>query len=1160
MVHIYRKMVIGILISISIIATSKAQIHSTIAGGPWDSTWTWEGGIVPGITHDVIINGTVFATHAECNNLEIAAAGILENNYYLYDATVYGNVINNGTIRNQTGAASPFAINVHGNISNNGTWNNYKISLLGTNDQLITSTSGNIFQCEDFVGLKNTGTVIFEGVNTFNSADIRFPGSNLAVTIHPNSAIYLINSKWSNGDIIGSGETSVIYGGGTNNTNAAKLYSLSMTDLSFEGELNISNCSTNGSIVNNAILQNDFYGYSLYIYGSILNNGTIRNYPEASGFPVLLFGNATNNGIWMNQSITFGGGDDQVFMCTPGNSISTGQFINNKAEGKITIPNDITFTNTNLIMNGNLMEIADNCILDLQNSTINQGKVYASTEGASFIQNKDANSNDMNSEYGNIILTGEHNLSNTTYKGDVTNNAIVQNDFFGFTATIEGTLINNNTIKSYPGGTGFTLNLKGNIVQNGIIYDIMINLTGNSIQEISCETGKVFSPYSLTSNNTANELNGLTNLRFENTFINLNNDALIMNDGRYLSLSGGQLENAQLMPETESSSPLRLHMENNAKLITSNLYDATLEGRVICAPTNFHGNIVNNGILENDFYTYSINIFGDLYNSGIIRNQPNNSPLYINISGDLTNNGDWINSRTILNGTTDQAITIRNANSITGLLRFESDIVTSPFEWNFNGTPIDPASTDFSGEDTQSLHWLVPVTNSYLGFFNCITGGGTSRNITIGESYGGGSLALRVFLEGSFNGINMNSNLNSELPLHQPFNDFPWEYNGIESVSEIPPNVVDWILIELRDASGINAATFDARIGRKAAFILNNGIIVDLDGSSPVSFDYNIDQNLFVVIWHRNHIPVLSAFPLIESGGIYTHDFTTSADQAYADNQASLGVGAYGMFSGDLNADGIVDDFDLSTQWDIFTGSYGYLAADGNLDTQVDNKDKNESTYPNFGQLEQFPDDGFVNCGDLLFDDRNGEDYNTVQIGTQCWMAENINIGNMVSGTSNQTDNEIIEKYCYDNIPSNCDTYGGLYQWREVMQYSTDESNQGICPTGWHIPSHSEWCTMEQFLDPTVACDDSGFRGTNVGTLLKEGGLSGFEALIVGQRQFNGTFDLFGFRGHFWTSTDNGSNYAATMRMIQSNDNRVFKWEPDWIYGYSLRCVWDGSE
>jgi len=93
-----------------------------------------------------------------------------------------------------------------------------------------------------------------------------------------------------------------------------------------------------------------------------------------------------------------------------------------------------------------------------------------------------------------------------------------------------------------------------------------------------------------------------------------------------------------------------------------------------------------------------------------------------------------------------------------------------------------------------------------------------------------------------------------------------------------------------------------------------------------------------------------------------------------------------------------------------------------------------------------------------------GRVYHTVEIGTQCWFSENLNIGTMIQGDQEQANNSITEKYCYDNSEANCDLYGGLYQWGEVVQYDESEVVQGICPSGWRVPSNQEFFDLTNFL------------------------------------------------------------------------------------------------
>ena len=111
-------------------------------------------------------------------------------------------------------------------------------------------------------------------------------------------------------------------------------------------------------------------------------------------------------------------------------------------------------------------------------------------------------------------------------------------------------------------------------------------------------------------------------------------------------------------------------------------------------------------------------------------------------------------------------------------------------------------------------------------------------------------------------------------------------------------------------------------------------------------------------------------------------------------------------------------------------------------------------------------------CGLPFIDPRNGQSYNTAKIGDQCWMAENLIIGTRINGVDDQINNADIEKYCYDDIEDSCDVYGGLYQWDEIMQYTTSPGVQGICPTGWHIPTDDEWKILEGTVDSQYGVGD----------------------------------------------------------------------------------------
>jgi len=212
-------------------------------------------------------------------------------------------------------------------------------------------------------------------------------------------------------------------------------------------------------------------------------------------------------------------------------------------------------------------------------------------------------------------------------------------------------------------------------------------------------------------------------------------------------------------------------------------------------------------------------------------------------------------------------------------------------------------------------------------------------------------------------------------------------------------------------------------------------------------------------------------------------------------------------------------------------------------------------------------------CGDTLTDTRDGQQYPTVQIGTQCWMAKNLNIGAMVtdhfSGNlhTHCSNNGIIEKYCYNNDPANCAIYGGLYDWNEMMGYVTTSGVQGICPTGWHIPTDAEWCTLTTFLDATVNCNTWGYSGTNAGGKMKATGTthwyssntgvtnsSGFTALGAGYRSYYGNFYFLSYNAYFWSSSETSST-SGISRYLHCYYATVGRYDYYKTYGFSVRCL-----
>mgnify|MGYP006277958059 FL=1 len=223
-------------------------------------------------------------------------------------------------------------------------------------------------------------------------------------------------------------------------------------------------------------------------------------------------------------------------------------------------------------------------------------------------------------------------------------------------------------------------------------------------------------------------------------------------------------------------------------------------------------------------------------------------------------------------------------------------------------------------------------------------------------------VSLKAWLEGPFNGAEMWRFLNvyGYLPDIQPFNTYPWFYDGPETASPIPnTDIVDWVLVELRETPGdASTATSSTIVGMQAGFVKRDGSIVCTDGVNPLTFPLMVNHNLYAVVWHRNHLGILSGYPLTGNGAVYNYDFTTSADQVYGSFIAhkELAPGVWGMVGGDGNSNGMVNMEDKLDVWNMEVGNFGYMNGDFDLNGNVDNSDKIEVWNLNAGRGSQVVD------------------------------------------------------------------------------------------------------------------------------------------------------------------------------------------------------------
>ncbi len=200
----------------------------------------------------------------------------------------------------------------------------------------------------------------------------------------------------------------------------------------------------------------------------------------------------------------------------------------------------------------------------------------------------------------------------------------------------------------------------------------------------------------------------------------------------------------------------------------------------------------------------------------------------------------------------------------------------------------------------------------------------------------------QIFLQGPFNAGTMTTTLNSGglLPLTSE-TGYPAATYGYtaRTVGSIPnATIVDWVLVELRTGTAANT-----KVAEVAAFVKNDGTIVDIDGTSLLTVPVNAGS-YYIVVRHRNHLAIMSASAVPLTGTSALYNFTTAQAQAYGSSaMAALAGGVFGLFSGDSNRDGQITALDFNT-WNSNTkaGQTGYVADDMNLDAQVTALDFNQ--------------------------------------------------------------------------------------------------------------------------------------------------------------------------------------------------------------------------
>ena len=222
-------------------------------------------------------------------------------------------------------------------------------------------------------------------------------------------------------------------------------------------------------------------------------------------------------------------------------------------------------------------------------------------------------------------------------------------------------------------------------------------------------------------------------------------------------------------------------------------------------------------------------------------------------------------------------------------------------------------------------------------------------------------------------------------------------------------------------------------------------------------------------------------------------------------------------------------------------------------------------------------------CGNSTVTDIDGNVYNTVKLGTQCWMKENLKTTRYSDGTTielgSTTSSSTAYRYYPNDDADNVSTYGYLYNWKAVMNDASASNSspsgvQGVCPDGWHVPSDLEWTMLTTYLgsQSLYKCNNapdniakalasttgwsSSTSNCAVGNTPSTNNATGFTAVPAGYYYENPIYNGFGSATTFWTASNHSSNFAYG-RHFGNSDATVNSYNYFIEYGFSVRCLRD---
>jgi len=604
-------------------------ISSKTTGGHWNDVNTWVGGVIPGETNDVIINGPIIIGTTVCNNLTINSGGSIADECCAgRSITIKGNLINYGTVMNTPGQGG-VQVNVEGNVTNNGLLLQNGLQFSGNHTQYIGGTQkfscGWIWKAPDGQIIANSDIVIDSTCSMDLAYDTLNMGSFKLTKLRNVTSASEIRYGviYSNGQIDISGN-SVLHSDLDGEFTLVNQQPLQFGSITIHGNLHIGP----GSV----ITDEPSSGRSIWIKGNLFNEGTIKN--SFGGLDINVMGNVVNNGVMIQYNLRFGGNTAQYISGTQKFSPS---WIWKEPHGQIIAASDLLIDSTtsfNLWLD--TLNMGNYKLTKFENlvspSEFRYGVIYS--DGLLDISGHSVIHCDLD---GNFTLVNQKPLEfgslNVLKNMHIGSGAIITDECCsGRLISVKGDLINDGTIKNSYGG--LTMRVEGNVINNSVMSQLNLHFFGSGNQYIgglspySCSSvwkdpnGSIIAMNDIIIDSTCNfymDYDTLDMGSFKLTKLNNVNSSTYISGGFVKSF--GEIDfNGRFLSNLKGAPILTgtTRTEFGTVYVLGDLYVA--KDKVIsdecCAGRDLtvYGHLFNSGIIKNQYGGLKLIVEGDIYN------------------------------------------------------------------------------------------------------------------------------------------------------------------------------------------------------------------------------------------------------------------------------------------------------------------------------------------------------------------------------------------------------------------------------------------------------------------------------------------------------------------------------------------------------------------